>query len=121
MLGKADFGREGYSTQLARLTGTCYDTVTFQVEGASLIFDAGVFSKPENTFPWRGQELFLLRAHNTGTPRMKDLDYYDLVLKDPRTHSSGMVLCHRVGSAMGALNGGQVLNVGDLYLDGYMN
>ncbi|KFZ01047.1 hypothetical protein V501_10251 [Pseudogymnoascus sp. VKM F-4519 (FW-2642)] len=124
VLGKADLGREGYSTQLARLTGTCYDTVTFQVEGASLIFGAGVFSRPENTCPWRGQELFLLRAHNTGTPRTKDLDYYDLVVKDSSPHSSGMALYHRVGSAMGALNdgtGGQGLDVGDLYLDGYMN
>jgi hypothetical protein len=106
------------------LTGTCYDTITFQVEGASLAFGAGVFSRPENTYPWRGQELFLLRAHNTGTPRTKELDYYELVVKDFRPHSSGMMPCHRVGSAVGALNDGirgQGLDVGDLYLDGYIN
>lgn len=32
VLGKADLGHEGYSTQLARLTETCYDTVEFRVQ-----------------------------------------------------------------------------------------
>jgi hypothetical protein len=124
VLGKADLGREGYSTRLARLTETCYNWIKFRVEGTSLEFVAGVFSRPEDTLPWRGQELFLLRAHNTATLRSKELDYYELVVKDARPHSSGMVLCHRVGSAMGSLNDGNVgqgLDVGDFYMDGYIN
>ncbi|EXL39936.1 hypothetical protein FOCG_17479 [Fusarium oxysporum f. sp. radicis-lycopersici 26381] len=122
VLGKKDL-KKGYGTKLAELTGTCYDNVRFQVEGASLIFEAGVFSRPENTYPWRGQDLFLLRAHNTGTARTTDLDYYDLVVKDARPNSFDIVLYHRLGSAMGALNdgiGGRGLDVGDC-LEGYIN
>jgi hypothetical protein len=35
VLGKADLGREGYSTRLARLTETCYNWIKFRVEGTS--------------------------------------------------------------------------------------
>lgn len=45
-------------------------------------------------------------------------------MKDSRPHSAGLSLCDRVGSAMGSLNDGNVgqgLDVGDLYMDGYMN
>ena len=124
MLGKLNLGRDGYCEQLAQLTGTCYDMVKLEVMGASYIFHASVFSRPENTYPWDGQQLFLLRAHNTGTPKTKDMDYYDLVVKDTPPHPTGLVQCHRVGSVMGGLNdgiGGQGLAVGNLYFDGYMN
>ncbi|KAJ2978289.1 hypothetical protein NQ176_g3897 [Zarea fungicola] len=121
-LGKLDF-RESYNDQLARLTGTCYDTVEFNVEVTSLKFIGQVFSRPENTWPWTGQELFLLRANNTGTPKTSELDYYELVVQDPHPHHSGTVLYHRVGSALGGLEngtGGEGLVV-DSYVNGYMN
>jgi hypothetical protein len=113
-----------HSMKLAHLTGTCFDMVSFEVEGATLVFSAGIFSRKEDTYPWKGQKLFLMRSHNTGTARTKEIDYYELVVIDSNPHSSGMPLFHRVGSAIGALNdgtGGQGLDVGNLYLDGYMN
>ncbi|KAH0591663.1 hypothetical protein MHUMG1_10604 [Metarhizium humberi] len=124
VLGKVHHGRESYNDQLAGLTGTCYDTVKLHVEGTSLKFLGQVFSRPENTWPWTGQELFLVWANNAGTPRTRELDYYELVVKDARPHHSGTVLYHRVGSAAGTLengSGGEGLDVGDFFLDGYMN
>jgi hypothetical protein len=124
VLDKIDFGEEGYPQKLARLTGSCYDIISFQMECTSFKFQAGVFSRLENTYPWSGKQLFLTRKHNTGTQRTDDMDLYDLVIKDYSIHSSGMALYHRVGSALGALDdsvGGRGLDIGDLYLDGLMN
>lgn len=93
----------GFGKQLARLTDCCYDFIFFQVEGVDGRFNAHVFSRKENTYPWPNRRLILFRGNNTGSARTLELDYYHLVLRFKQPHSSGLPIFHRVGSIEGSM------------------